>query len=472
MIFRKIATWLAITAMAGPALAGSNLPLVTQSGQTRQLPSGTTLATQPSTTGAASLNVPTGAAPTSPTDGDIWTTSTGVIVRLGGATRTILDSVSPISTQYSLSGVTSGTDYRGNVVYFPSDTVQAGSNFVVANYHAGLFGDASTTGGRVFGDFQLYQSAATSGSNPNRNYVALQGLINSSTGDGGSVGNYKGAYFGGSFAFRCGGTFILECSGGEVNSYAQTGTSISYKNLWSLVGGGPEDAVQGTDFDTMLALSNQTGSVKWKDGILVGNMNGDFPIASNGIVVATSPGSWSAKSGIDFSSVSFSDYILRGNNATISGTGYYSGSGITLTGPTPPLLFNDTSAGTSLKNWRFIPAAGILRIQAANDAFSTFTEAYSITEASTGVAQHTWSTSTTAGTPVTKLTLTNSLLTATIPVQLPAYTVSGLPTCNAGLKGAMAYVTDALAPSYNAALTGGGTVPIPVFCQGSAWTAH
>ena len=57
-------------------------------------------------------------------------------------------------------------------------------------------------------------------------------------------------------------------------------------------------------------------------------------------------------------------------------------------------------------------------------------------------------------------------------IKLKAYIVSGLPTCNAGAEGNMAYVTDATVPTYNAALTGGGAVKVPVFCNGSAWTSH
>jgi len=57
-------------------------------------------------------------------------------------------------------------------------------------------------------------------------------------------------------------------------------------------------------------------------------------------------------------------------------------------------------------------------------------------------------------------------------VELPGTTVASLPTCAAGNKGLLEYVTDATAPSYNGALTGGGTVAVPVFCNGSAWTAH
>ena len=54
--------------------------------------------------------------------------------------------------------------------------------------------------------------------------------------------------------------------------------------------------------------------------------------------------------------------------------------------------------------------------------------------------------------------------------KLNGYTVATLPT--AGTAGRMAYVTDALAPSYNAVLVGGGAVVIPVFDNGTAWVAH
>jgi hypothetical protein len=55
------------------------------------------------------------------------------------------------------------------------------------------------------------------------------------------------------------------------------------------------------------------------------------------------------------------------------------------------------------------------------------------------------------------------------PVTLPGYTVATLP---AGTVGMTAYVTDATAPTYLGALTGGGAVVCPVFYNGSAWISH
>lgn len=63
-------------------------------------------------------------------------------------------------------------------------------------------------------------------------------------------------------------------------------------------------------------------------------------------------------------------------------------------------------------------------------------------------------------------------LTASSGVVLPITTVAALPTCVAGLSGTMRAVSDATTPAYNATLTGGGAVAVPVYCNGTAWTSH
>jgi hypothetical protein len=49
------------------------------------------------------------------------------------------------------------------------------------------------------------------------------------------------------------------------------------------------------------------------------------------------------------------------------------------------------------------------------------------------------------------------------------YTVSALPTCNAGNARAIAWVTDLTGPTYQGTLTGGGAVQRIVHCDGTAW---
>lgn len=55
------------------------------------------------------------------------------------------------------------------------------------------------------------------------------------------------------------------------------------------------------------------------------------------------------------------------------------------------------------------------------------------------------------------------------PLKLAGYTVAGLPA--AGTVGRIVYVTDALTPSYNVIIVGGGAVKTPVFDNGTNWVA-
>lgn len=59
-------------------------------------------------------------------------------------------------------------------------------------------------------------------------------------------------------------------------------------------------------------------------------------------------------------------------------------------------------------------------------------------------------------------------------IALKVYTVATLPSTAATgmVAGAMAYVTDATAPTYLGTLTGGGAVVCPVFYNGTAWVSH
>lgn len=55
------------------------------------------------------------------------------------------------------------------------------------------------------------------------------------------------------------------------------------------------------------------------------------------------------------------------------------------------------------------------------------------------------------------------------PMNLKNYTVATLP---AGVRGDIAYVTDALAPTYLTAIVGGGAIVTPVFYDGTNWVAY
>lgn len=53
-------------------------------------------------------------------------------------------------------------------------------------------------------------------------------------------------------------------------------------------------------------------------------------------------------------------------------------------------------------------------------------------------------------------------------LRLKGYTVATLPS---GTQGDLAFVTDALAPTYNGALTGGGAIVVKVFHNGTSWVS-
>lgn len=65
----------------------SQKPVVVINGVQKQLPAGTTLGTSVPTTAGASVNLPHGAAPTAPANGDVWTTTDGIFARVNGATE-------------------------------------------------------------------------------------------------------------------------------------------------------------------------------------------------------------------------------------------------------------------------------------------------------------------------------------------------------------------------------------------------
>ena len=57
-------------------------------------------------------------------------------------------------------------------------------------------------------------------------------------------------------------------------------------------------------------------------------------------------------------------------------------------------------------------------------------------------------------------------------LRLGLTTVRSLPACNEGVKGEMHAVSDAGPSDYDRVVRGGGTVSVPVYCNGSAWTVQ
>lgn len=86
-ILRVFALVLALAApiVQAPAWAG-DVPVVINGGQAKKLPAATALQLNAPTAGSATVNLPHGTAPTSPANGDCWTTTAGLHCRIDGVT--------------------------------------------------------------------------------------------------------------------------------------------------------------------------------------------------------------------------------------------------------------------------------------------------------------------------------------------------------------------------------------------------
>lgn len=149
------------------------------------------------------------------------------------------------------------------------------------------FGGAGTKGGRHGIEAILDQTGVTDSDNTDRNYAALVGQARTAVGDGGTLGNEKGGYFGGNFygMLLNGAMHCYNVTACEFNVAIASGASAKYRSGIQVVGGG---ARRGTETDAAVSISNLgTASAFWKDGLRFGRQNGQpcFNSSSNVITV-------------------------------------------------------------------------------------------------------------------------------------------------------------------------------------------
>jgi hypothetical protein len=116
------------------------------------------LNTLASATGGAGLNLPHGAAPTSPVNGDVWTTTTGTFWRINGATKTaaytdsnITGSAGSVVASATFnnggSGVASGTTFDGSTARTISYNTLGAAPLASPTFTGTVTTAASATGG-------------------------------------------------------------------------------------------------------------------------------------------------------------------------------------------------------------------------------------------------------------------------------------------------------------------------------------
>lgn len=140
------------------------------------------------------------------------------------------------------------------------------------------------------------------------------------------------------------------------------------------------------------------------------------------------------------------EYVTRGTTTTI-------GTSAAIYVPTLALSTTTTAAGLIIDQCS--GATNNFTSMERYDASNYFTTQISSTGSATFAL--------TGTTP--KFTFSQQIINSA-PIRIKNYIVSGLPT---GAQGDVAYVTDALAPSFLVAVVGGGAVVAPVFYNGSSW---
>lgn len=134
------------------------------------------LVTDTPTTGAAGFSLPAGTAPTSPLDGDMWTTGVGFFIRVGGTTYDIL------------GGLPAGSIVVGTT------TITGGTNGRILRNNSGVLGEYTLTGSGTVAVMQTSPTiitpaftfgtgaiSAITGTSANTGFYNLIGVANSGT---------------------------------------------------------------------------------------------------------------------------------------------------------------------------------------------------------------------------------------------------------------------------------------------------
>jgi hypothetical protein len=128
-----------------------------------------------SSTTTAGLNVPHGAAPTTPTNGDLWTTTTGVYVRINGATQAL--STATGAAWGSITGTLSSQTDLQTALNAKLDSTTAASTYYLQTNPAGYITSSALSG---------YLTSATAAST----YQTIAGMSSYLTTSAAAAGYY------------------------------------------------------------------------------------------------------------------------------------------------------------------------------------------------------------------------------------------------------------------------------------------
>ena len=232
--------------------SGSGVPSVSTT-----LPTGMSIpfpALSASTTGAAALNVPQGVTPTSPNNGDIWTTSSGLFARLAGTTDQFLIAGNNLS---ELTNQSTAQTNLGLGTAAVKNTGTSGANVPLMN------GGNTWSGAQTF-SAEVFTSASATG---NAGINIAEGVAPTSPSDG-DIWTTTG----GLFAQTGGSTNQVAYTTSNISGKAATATALATARTISLTG----SAVASTcpTFNGTANINCSTSFVSQGDHVILGNISG------------------------------------------------------------------------------------------------------------------------------------------------------------------------------------------------------
>ena len=188
------------------------------------------------------------------------------------------------------------------------------------------------------------------------------------SGDGGSIGNYYGAHYGGSALVQAesGATYLETMQGFEIDVSIQTGANSSIKNAL-LLAGVNSDSQHGDTWEAFIAFARDgTSSATWNRGLDLFFPKGQWAWSSASTFIGSSSAGtlgW----GIDFSNLTITNYAFKSPNFSVSGTGAINASTIISSGSVAGLVTGPRSGSGNSYQWYNPTGVSLVLTNGASD---------------------------------------------------------------------------------------------------------
>lgn len=229
-----------------------------------------------------------------------------------------------------LSGTLTGSGLGPYGLLSITDTATgSGASFLPGLWVAHNIGVGAGEGSRVaFQPVLRIDNPLTDAANRGLFYIAgfPQTYVTKNLGGTSGSGNSRGDVYGGGslVQLESGATYVHGVTGHENNVSVQTGASVEYKTIQTIIAVN-YDAVGGGTFNAMSAyLTDSTATYKWPLGISFGSPLGLWPFDTSSTIIGTtapSSGTRVALNGVDLSGVTFSGSAFKSNNFSVAQSG-------------------------------------------------------------------------------------------------------------------------------------------------------